>query len=73
MRCESSLEYVLVNYRYVFVVFFLLPCTVLGKIWSVFEKNFLWSRHSGLDHEKNVNVVRRQVSETDNNPIWTFA
>ncbi|CAI6345117.1 unnamed protein product [Macrosiphum euphorbiae] len=60
MRSESLLEYLLVNFRWVFVVFFLLPCTVLGKIWSVFEKS-LWSRHTGLEHEKNLSHVQRQI------------
>ncbi|XP_022169098.1 delta(24)-sterol reductase-like isoform X1 [Myzus persicae] len=60
MRSESLLEYVLVNYRWVFVVFFLLPCTVLGKIWSIFEKS-LWSRHTGLEHEKNLSHIQRQI------------
>ncbi|KAF0770419.1 delta(24)-sterol reductase-like isoform X1 [Aphis craccivora] len=60
MQTESFLEYVLINYRWVFVIFFLLPCTVLGKIWSVFEKS-LWSRHSGLKHEKNLSNIQRQI------------
>lgn len=62
MQSESLLEYVLVNCRWVFVVCFLLPCTVVGKIWTVYEKS-LWSRRSGLDHEKNVKNIQREVKK----------
>lgn len=63
MHCESLLEYMLVNFRWVFVVFFLMPCTVLGKIWTVYEKS-LWSSYSGLDHEKNVKNIQREVRKS---------
>ncbi|KAE9525143.1 hypothetical protein AGLY_014557 [Aphis glycines] len=63
MHSDTLTEYVLVNYRWVFVVFFLLPCTVLGKIWAVFEKKS-WSRRrrsTGLDHEKKVEDIQCEV------------
>jgi len=63
MHSESIIEYVLVNFRWVFVVLFLLPCTVVGKVWATFEKN-LWSRRrlTGLDHEKKVQNIQCEVN-----------
>ncbi|XP_022165328.1 delta(24)-sterol reductase-like isoform X3 [Myzus persicae] len=62
MHSNSLMEYVLVNFRWVFVVFFLLPCTMMGKVWATFEKN-AWSRRrsTGLDHEKKVENIQCEV------------
>lgn len=69
MHSDTLTEYMLVNYRWVFVVFFLLPCTVLGKMWAVFEKNS-WSRRrrsTGIDHKKKVENIQCEV-----NTLYTY-
>lgn len=62
MNSETLLEYVLANYRWVFVVFFVLPFTVVGKIWAI-SQQFLWSYDSRSDHEKNVKNIQHKASK----------
>lgn len=64
MKSESLLEYLVVNFRWVFVIFFLMPCTVIGKVLSIVEKS-LWSHYSGLNHDKNLKVIQKQVSKCE--------
>lgn len=68
MKSESLLEYLMVNFRWVFVIFFLMPCTVLGKVWSIIEK-ILWSHYSGLNHDQNLKVIQQQVSKINQSYI----
>ena len=58
----SVLEYALVNYRWVFVVFFLMPLSVLFDIfyhlrnWIIFNLNSAPERH-----DERVKYVQKQV------------
>lgn len=64
MKSDSLLEYLVVNFRWVFVIFFIMPCTVLGKVMSIIEKS-LWLHDSGLNHDKNLKVIQKQVSKNE--------
>ena len=59
---DSLLEYILVNYRWVFVIFFLLPLSLLFEVFS-YGRNWIVFNLSTAprQHGKKVREVQRQV------------
>jgi len=61
---DRLIEYILINYRWVFVCFFLLPASLLyeiynyGRNWIVFKLN-----SAPKLHDRKVKNVQKQVSK----------
>lgn len=66
MDIETVLEHFLFNYRWVFVCLFLLPCTVLGKIWSIWE-TYGGAHYDRGHHDDNVKKIQQQVCNMNSN------
>lgn len=62
----KGMEYILVNYRWIFVIFFLMPVSVLYDLyfyirnWIVFRLN-----SAPHKHDEKVEDVRRQVKQME--------
>ncbi|XP_050425506.1 delta(24)-sterol reductase-like [Adelges cooleyi] len=73
---DTVFEYVMINYRWVFVCLFLLPCTVLGKLWSVWEMRTGAVYTDGDRHRENVKKIQRRIrlrNEKDPNRMMCTA
>lgn len=61
---QSWLAYILINYRWVFVCFFLLPLSLiydvyhLARSWVIFQLN-----SAPKKHDERVKYVQRQVND----------
>ncbi|RZF41100.1 hypothetical protein LSTR_LSTR002732 [Laodelphax striatellus] len=64
MNLERTLEYVLHRYRWIFVCFFLLPCSFLYDIYVVL-RNWIHfcSKDASIEHQYKVKHVQKQVKE----------
>ncbi|XP_050529828.1 delta(24)-sterol reductase-like isoform X4 [Daktulosphaira vitifoliae] len=60
MDIEIFLENFLFNYRWVFVCLFVLPCTILGKAWSIWE-TFGGARYDRGHHNDNVKKIQQHI------------
>jgi len=57
-----GLEYVLVNYRWVFVIFFLMPASLLYNLFFYARSWLIFRMNSAPDkHEEKVQHVQQQV------------
>uniref|UniRef100_A0A1B6C4R1 Delta(24)-sterol reductase n=2 Tax=Clastoptera arizonana TaxID=38151 RepID=A0A1B6C4R1_9HEMI len=64
MKTEGLLEYLLFHYRWVFVCFFLLPCTILYDLYSLFKKYVVTNTRTLLtEHNLKVKHIQKQVKE----------
>lgn len=62
---ELSLEYILINYRWVFVCLFLLPISVTyDTLFFIRSKLIFWLNAAPLKHDERVKEVQKQVSFT---------
>ena len=58
-----GLEYVLINYRWVFVVFFLMPMSIVYDVYFAIRNRFIFSMNSAPhQHDSKVLAVQKQVS-----------
>jgi len=61
-RSESLFEHILINYRWVFVCFFLLPISFFYDIWLYFRNWFVFKLSSApQQHDRKVRSVQKQV------------
>lgn len=62
-RPEGIVEYILINYRWVFVCFFLLPISFVYDIWFYFRNYIVFALSSApKQHDNKVKRVQKQVS-----------
>ncbi|XP_015607446.1 delta(24)-sterol reductase isoform X2 [Cephus cinctus] len=66
-QADSLFEYVLINYRWIFVIFFLLPLSLLFEIFNC-TRNWIVFKLSSApkQHEKKVRNIQRQIKEWRN-------
>lgn len=65
---DSIIEYILVNYRWVFVCFFLLPISFLYDIWWYFRNWIVFKISSApRKHDAKVQHVQKQVQQWNRN------
>ncbi|KAG6450583.1 hypothetical protein O3G_MSEX006671 [Manduca sexta] len=63
-QTESLLEYLLVEYRWIFVLFILLPMSAVGKVWSTIRNYVVFIMNSAPKmHDQKVKEVQRQIKE----------
>jgi hypothetical protein len=62
---DEALEYILINYRWVFVCFFLLPASFLYEVYNYWRNWIVVTLNSApKQHDKKVKNVQKQVSES---------
>ena len=66
---DRIIEYILINYRWVFVCFFLLPASLLYEIYN-YGRNWIIVKLNSAPklHDRKVKKVQRQVSK--DNSQW---
>ncbi|XP_011499083.1 PREDICTED: delta(24)-sterol reductase-like [Ceratosolen solmsi marchali] len=61
---DNMVEHVLLHYRWFFVVFFLLPLSVIYEIYSLARNWLIFKLNTApQQHEKRVKIIQRQVKE----------
>jgi predicted PilT family ATPase len=62
--CDGLIEYILINYRWVFVCFFLLPASLLYEIYN-YGRNWIVVKLNSAPklHDRKVKNVQKQVSK----------
>lgn len=56
------LEYILINYRWLFVIFFLMPVSVIYDTYFMLRNWWIFKMHSAPhSHAEKVKEVQRQV------------
>ena len=62
MGKSGLLEYVLINYRWMFVIFFLMPLSLIYDTYFYFRSKFIFMMNSAPHkHDEKVKDVQRQV------------
>ncbi|XP_039279750.1 delta(24)-sterol reductase isoform X2 [Nilaparvata lugens] len=62
MSLEETVEYILHHYRWIFVCFFLLPCSFLYDIYIIL-RNWIcfWFKNASIEHNYKVHHVQKQT------------